>query len=88
VAEAVQIEAPLEWDTPLYRQALTQFELALPHAGVATAVVERQRFPERSLMVSIPVRVDTGEYRCFAGVAWAGLRTLRHTRASILFRRG
>jgi hypothetical protein len=32
VAEAVQIEAPLEWDTPLDRQALTQFELALPHA--------------------------------------------------------
>jgi glutamate dehydrogenase (NAD(P)+) len=67
VAEAVQVEAPLEWDTPLYRQALTQFEQALPHADVSDAVAERLRFPERSVMVAVPVRLDSGEYRCFAG---------------------
>jgi integrase len=44
-------------------QALTQFELALPRQRAA-AVAERLRFPERSLMVSIPARdVDDVEVR-------------------------
>src|SRR5205823_5891546 len=67
VSEIVDVEAPLEWDTPLFRQALGQFEQALPHAAVSTAVAERLRYPERSLMVSIPVRLDSGAYRVFAG---------------------
>jgi glutamate dehydrogenase (NAD(P)+) len=67
VTEIVDVDAPLEWDTPLYRQALTQFEQALPHANVSPSVAERLRFPERSVMVSIPVRMDSGEYRCFPG---------------------
>ena len=65
--EIAEVEAPLEWDTPLFRQALTQFEQALEHASVGDAVAERLRFPERSVMVSIPVRLDTGAYRCFPG---------------------
>jgi glutamate dehydrogenase (NAD(P)+) len=67
VSEIVEVEAPLEWDTPLFRQALAQFELALPHAGVGRAVAERLRFPERAVMVSIPVRLDSHEYRVFPG---------------------
>ncbi len=35
--------APLEWDTPLFRQAITQYEQALPHAAVDDAVAERLR---------------------------------------------
>jgi len=58
---------PLEWDTPLYRQALTQFEQALPHADIGAAVAERLRYPERSAMVSIPVRLDSGDYKVFPG---------------------
>jgi glutamate dehydrogenase (NAD(P)+) len=67
VAEIVDVEPQLEWDTPLYRQALAQFEQALPYADASPAVAERLRFPERAVMVSIPVRLDTGDYRCFAG---------------------
>jgi len=48
----------LEWETPLYNQAITQFEQALPHAAVGDAVAERLRYPERSLVVSVPVRLD------------------------------
>src|ERR671931_1239485 len=55
----------LEWETPLYRQAITQFEQALPHAGVGDAVAERLRFPERALMVSVPVRLDEGRWQVF-----------------------
>jgi glutamate dehydrogenase (NAD(P)+) len=53
-------EPLLEWDTPLFRQALTQFEQALPHAAVSDDVAERLRFPERSLVCSVPVRMDDG----------------------------
>jgi glutamate dehydrogenase (NAD(P)+) len=67
VAEIVDVEPQLEWDTPLFRQALAQFEQALPYAEAGPAVAERLRFPERAVMVSIPVRLDTGDYRCFAG---------------------
>ncbi|MHB8643955.1 MAG: Glu/Leu/Phe/Val family dehydrogenase [Gaiellaceae bacterium] len=63
----VEVEAPLEWDTPLFRQALTQYEQALHHASVGDAVAERLRFPERALIVSIPIRRDSGEYSVFPG---------------------
>jgi len=67
VTETVAVEHPLEWDTPLFGQALTQFEQALPYAETSAAVAERLRYPERAVMVSIPVRLDSGEHRSFAG---------------------
>ena len=53
-------EQPLEWDTPLFRTAVAQFEEALTHADVDAAAAERLRYPERAVMVSIPVRMDDG----------------------------
>jgi glutamate dehydrogenase (NAD(P)+) len=67
VTQTVHVGPALEWDTPLYRQALTQFEQALPHAAISAPVAERLRFPERSVMVSVPVRRDDGSYSMFAG---------------------
>src|ERR671938_1266096 len=58
---------PLEWETPLFEQAITQFEQALPHAAVDDAVAERLRYPERSLVVSVPVKLDDGSWRVFPG---------------------
>ena len=58
-------EAPLEWDTPLFRTALAQYEQALPSAGVQPEVAERLRFPERAFMVSCPVRLDDGSLAVF-----------------------
>src|SRR5918912_535841 len=58
---------PLEWETPLFEQAITQYEQALPHAAVDDAVAERLRYPERSLVVSVPVRLDDGAWRVFPG---------------------
>src|SRR6184192_2396354 len=57
----------LEWETPLYNQAITQFEQALPHAAVGDAVAERLRYPERSIIVSCPVRLDDGRRVVFLG---------------------
>jgi glutamate dehydrogenase (NAD(P)+) len=60
-------EPLLEWDTPLFRQALTQFEQALPHADVSDDVAQRLRSPERSLVCSVPVRMDDGTLAVLPG---------------------
>jgi glutamate dehydrogenase (NAD(P)+) len=55
----------LEWDTPLFRTALQQFELALPHADVNESIAERLRYPERAVMVTVPIRRDEGHVDVF-----------------------
>jgi glutamate dehydrogenase (NAD(P)+) len=65
IEHAAQEHALLEWDTPLFRTAQTQFEQALPFADVSDAVAERLRYPERALMVSVPVHLDDGSLAVF-----------------------
>jgi glutamate dehydrogenase (NAD(P)+) len=67
VQEVSPEHGQLEWETPLYRTALAQYELALPHAGVEELVAERLRYPERSLVVSVPVKLDSGRWTVFPG---------------------
>ena len=64
--EAV-VHAQLEWDTPLYRMAVAQFDLAVPVAGIPDDIAERLRFPERAILVSVPVRLDDGSRVVFPG---------------------
>ena len=59
--------AQLEWDTPLYRMAVAQFDEAVPVAQIPDDVAERLRYPERSTIVSIPVRMDDGRRVVFPG---------------------
>ncbi len=65
MVEAVHSAPPLEWDTPLYRQARTQLEQALPFASISEHVAERLRYPERAVILSLPVRLDDGTVRSF-----------------------
>ena len=60
-------QAPLEWDTPLYRMAVSQFEQAVEVAKVPAEIAERLRFPERAFIVSVPVRMDDGRRVVFPG---------------------
>jgi glutamate dehydrogenase (NAD(P)+) len=60
-------EQQLEWDTPLFLMARAQFEQSLPYADVSAHVAERLSFPERALIVSVPLRRDDGTVRVFAG---------------------
>jgi glutamate dehydrogenase (NAD(P)+) len=57
----------LEWDAPLFHQARVQFEQALPHAEITEGTAERLRYPERALMLSIPIRLDDGTLTVFPG---------------------
>ena len=59
--------AQLEWDTPLYRMAVAQFDQAVPVADIPDDIAERLRFPERATIVSIPVRMDDGRRVVFPG---------------------
>ena len=53
-------QGPLEWDVPLFRMAMAQFEQALPYADVSDTIAERLRYPERAVMFSVPVHLDDG----------------------------
>ncbi len=67
-APVVEVAHPvpaLEWDTPLYRQARTQLEQALSWAAVPAWVAERLRYPERALILTLPVKLDDGSLRSF-----------------------
>jgi glutamate dehydrogenase (NAD(P)+) len=65
--QASPLEQPLEWDTPLFLMARAQFEQALPYAGVSQMVAERLNFPERAVIVAVPLRRDDGTIQIFAG---------------------
>jgi glutamate dehydrogenase (NAD(P)+) len=64
--EASPLDRPLEWDTPLFLMARAQFEQALPYADVSPMVAERLSFPERAMIVSVPLRRDDGTMQIFA----------------------
>jgi glutamate dehydrogenase (NAD(P)+) len=65
--EDAALHARLEWDTPLFRTAVAQFDQAVAHAEINPAVAERLRYPERSIIVSCPVRMDDGRRVVFPG---------------------
>jgi len=65
VARVAHQPGHLEWDTPLFQQALTQLEQALEHADVPDFVATRLRFPERAVMLTLPVKMDDGTYGSF-----------------------
>jgi glutamate dehydrogenase (NAD(P)+) len=47
--------------------AVSQFEQAVQVAKVSDEIAERLRFPERAIMVSVPVRMDDGRRVVFPG---------------------
>src|SRR6476660_8373438 len=65
--EHVPSFAHLEYDTPLYRTAIAQFDQAVPHANVDPGIAERLRHPERSIIVSCPIKLDDGSRVVFPG---------------------
>jgi glutamate dehydrogenase (NAD(P)+) len=65
MAQVVHPAPVLEWDTPLFQQARAQLENALEQAHVSEMVGERLRYPERALIVSVPVQMDDGSFRSF-----------------------
>ena len=67
MAHAEATEQHIEWDSPLFLMARAQYEQSLPHADISADVAERLAFPERALIVSVPLRLDDGSMRVYAG---------------------
>jgi glutamate dehydrogenase (NAD(P)+) len=65
--EASPLERPLEWDSPLFLMSRAQFAQALPYADVSPMVAERLSYPERALIMSVPLRRDDGNWQIFPG---------------------
>jgi len=56
-----------ELDTPTFRLAVAQFDQAAEAMGLDPNLRERLKYPQRSLVVSIPVRMDDGRVQVFTG---------------------
>jgi glutamate dehydrogenase (NAD(P)+) len=56
-----------ELDTPTFRLAVAQFDQAAEVMGLDADLRERLKLPQRSLVVSIPVRMDDGHVEVFTG---------------------
>lgn len=55
------------YDSPVFRQACTQFDAAADILGMEAGVRERTKVPRRTLTVSLPVRMDDGRVLTFEG---------------------
>jgi glutamate dehydrogenase (NAD(P)+) len=56
-----------ELDTPTYRLAVAQFNEAADAMHLPSNLRQRLKVPQRSLIVSLPVRVDDGRVEVFTG---------------------
>jgi glutamate dehydrogenase (NAD(P)+) len=65
VVEVAHPVPTLEWDTPLFRQARAQLEQALLQADIPDWVAERLRYPERAVILTLPVKLDDGTLQSF-----------------------
>jgi glutamate dehydrogenase (NAD(P)+) len=83
--DEAELHAQLEFHTPLYRTAIAQFDEAVPHADVQLDIAERLRYPERSFIVSCPVRLDDGRRVVFMGYRVQHSSVLGPTKGGIRF---
>jgi glutamate dehydrogenase (NAD(P)+) len=88
VAQVAHAATTLEWDTPLYRQALTQLEHALELADIPDFVANRLRHPERALIVTVPVRLDDGTVASFPAYRVQHSSVLGPTKGGIRYDEG
>ena len=56
-----------ELDTPTFRLAVAQFDQAAELMGLDSNLRERLKLPQRSMVASIPIRMDDGRVEVFTG---------------------
>lgn len=61
------IESLYELDSPTYRMAVAQFEEAADRINLDPNLRKRLKLPRRTLMVSIPIRMDDQQVNVFQG---------------------
>src|SRR3989337_1436691 len=58
---------PPEFDTPTYRDVLSQFDVAAEWVHLDRNIWKRLRLPQQALCVTVPVRMDSGDVHIFQG---------------------
>src|SRR5256884_9450361 len=56
-----------EFDSELHRTAIAQLDRVASRLGLDADIHERLRYPRRALVVSVPVRMDSGKTEVFIG---------------------
>jgi glutamate dehydrogenase (NAD(P)+) len=67
VKTAPQAPAPIFSTSPVYQMAVKQLQTVAGVMDCDPGIIERLSVPKRSLVVSIPIRMDNGEVHCFPG---------------------
>ena len=62
-----QAPAPVFSSSPTYQMACKQLQTVAGVMDCDPGIIERLSVPKRSLVVSIPIRLDNGEVHCFPG---------------------
>jgi len=63
----VQSQPYEEFNTSTFRLAVAQFEEAADRLALDTRLRERLKLPQRALIVSVPIRMDDGSVKVYAG---------------------
>src|SRR5438132_171418 len=61
------MNANSEFDSELHRTAMAQLDRVAGRLGLDADIHERLRYPRRALVVSVPVRMDSGKTEVFIG---------------------
>jgi glutamate dehydrogenase (NAD(P)+) len=56
-----------EFDSPLYRQVVEQYDAVKEMTGIDAGILERLRYPKRLAIVTVPIHMEDGSTRVFRG---------------------
>ncbi|MYF27083.1 MAG: Glu/Leu/Phe/Val dehydrogenase, partial [Acidimicrobiia bacterium] len=84
--DVMQMLHDMEWDSPIYRESVAQFETVAEKMGLDDNVRERLTKPQRSLVVTFPYRTDEySEVRTAYGYRVQHLLTMGPTKGGIRY---
>jgi glutamate dehydrogenase (NAD(P)+) len=73
------------YDSPMFRMACQQFDLAADHLEIPACERDRLKYPKRSLTVAIPIRRDDGRTEVFSGYRVQHHLTLGPTKGGVRY---
>ena len=65
--DILERERQMEWDVPELRSAQVRLADVVSRLGLSQDVLEKLSFPKRAVVASIPIRMDDGNIKVFAG---------------------
>ena len=75
----------MEWDTGMYREAVSQFDQVAAYMDLDTNVAQRLRLPQRALMTTFPFRRDDGSVETVFGYRVKHVLTMGPTKGGVRY---